>query len=104
MCARLRRHTFEISDRLKDGSDVVEVPDCRAYADVTLRLWSPTVRFVEFRPAPGNGKPAGEKPQSLTRYLHNVVPSGERRLIDGGELCYRIRIDKAEEDACDAQP
>ena len=88
-------HTFEISDSLENNSaGVVEVPDLGEYTDVTLRLYSPTIRFIELRPPSVKGSAVPEGLKSMTLSLHNVIPSGEESLIDSGELRYSIHIDK----------
>ena len=89
-------HTFEISDSIENNSEgVVEVPDFGEYTDVELRLYSPAVRFIEFRPPSGKRDASTKVLKSMTLSLHNVIPSGEERLIDGGELRYSIYIDRS---------
>ena len=88
-------HAFELSDSIENNSaGVVEVPDLGEYTDVTLRLYSPTIRFIEFRPSSVKGSAVPEGLKSMTLSLHNVIPSGEESLIDSGELRYSIHIDK----------
>lgn len=89
-------HTFEISDSIENNSEgVVEVPDFGEYTDVELRLYSPAVRFIEFRPPSVKRDALTKVLKSMTLSLHNVIPSGEERLIDGGELRYSIYIDRS---------
>lgn len=89
-------HTFELSDSIENNSaGVVEVPDLGEYTDVTLRLYSPAVRFIEFRPPSVKRDASTKVLKSVTLSLHNVIPSGEERLIDGGELRYSIYIDRS---------
>ena len=89
-------HTFELSDSIENNSaGVVEVPDLGEYTDVTLRLYSPTIRFIEFRPSSVKGSAVPEGLKSMTLSLHNVIPSGEESLIDSGELRYSIHIDRS---------
>ena len=87
---------FEISDSIENNSaGVVEVPDLGEYTDVTLRLYSPTIRFIELRPPSVKGSAVPEGLKSMTLSLHNVIPSGEESLIDSGELRYSIYIDRS---------
>ena len=73
-----KHHGFELSDSLENNSaGVVEVPDLGEYTDVTLRLYSPTIRFIEFRPSSVKGSAVPEGLKSMTLSLHNVIPSGE---------------------------
>ena len=89
-------HAFELSDSIENNSaGVVEVPDLGEYTDVTLRLYSPTIRFIEFRPSSVKGSAVPEGLKSMTLSLHNVIPSGEESLIDSGELRYSIHIDRS---------
>ncbi len=89
-------HAFELSDSIENNSaGVVEVPDFGEYTDVELRLYSPAVRFIEFRPPSGKRDASTKVLKSMTLSLHNVIPSGEERLIDGGELRYSIYIDRS---------
>ena len=89
-------HTFELSDSIENNSaGVVEVPDLGEYTDVTLRLYSPTIRFIELRPPSVKGSAVPEGLKSMTLSLHNVIPSGEESLIDSGELRYSIHIDRS---------
>lgn len=90
-----KSHGFELSDSLENNSaGVVEVPDLGEYTDVTLRLYSPTIRFIEFRPSSVKGSAVPEGLKSMTLSLHNVIPSGEESLIDSGELRYSINVDR----------
>ena len=91
-----KHHTFELSDSIENNSaGIVDVPDFGEYTDVTLRLYSPTIRFIEFRPPSVKGRVVFEGLKSMTLSLHNVIPSGEERLIDSGELRYDIHIDRS---------
>ncbi len=89
-----KRRCFELSDSLDNGDGVVVLPawgDCK---DVTVRMCSPVIRFVQLRRPPGSGTDANVKLRSLKIDTLNVVPFGEAGVADDAQLSYHIRIDK----------
>lgn len=85
-----RSKRFVLTGELRQNtSGVLYIPDCDDCLAVELEVSSEVCRTVEFRLLPDRKKLNG-----VRFVLHNVIPVGESKIVEDGEVSYSIRIDR----------